>query len=183
MDLKAKSEELSKKFNRITNRFKQNLDIATDLECSGKDLMNCVEAKTVPVEPETLSDQDLISVIDFDNLVQDFAFIRKTLKENTENGKKILNSVTCSLLDEDSGEESNLIMAFAELNRALTDNMKLYIQSYKDISNIIMNVSKVKTLKTNVTNNLNINNINNNDIQPIISSTAELIKKIQSKQD
>ena len=183
MDLKAKSEELSKKFNRITNRFKQNLDIATDLECTGNDLMNCVEAKTVPVEPETLSDQDLISVIDFDNLVQDFAFIRKTLKENTENGKKILNSVTCSLLDEDSGEESNLIMAFAELNRALTDNMKLYIQSYKDISNIVMNVSKVKTLKTNVTNNLNINNINNNDIQPIISSTAELIKKIQSKQD
>ena len=67
MDLKAKSEELSKKFNRITDKFKQNLDIATDLECTGKDLMNCVEAKTVPVEPETLSDQDLISFIYFDN--------------------------------------------------------------------------------------------------------------------
>jgi len=181
MDLKAKSEELSKKFNKITDKFKKNLDIATDLDCTGSDLLDCVEAKTIQVEPEVLSDQDLISVIDFDNLVQDFAFIRKTLKENTENGKKILNSVTCSLLDEDSDDTSNLIMAFAELNRALTDNMKLYIQSYKDISNIIMNVSKVRTLKTNVTNNLNISNVNNNDIQPIISSTAELIKKLQAQ--
>ena len=154
MDLKAKSEELSKKFNRITDKFKQNLDIATDLECTGNDLMNCVEAKTVPVEPETLSDQDLISVIDFVNLVQNFAFIRKTLKENTENGKKILNSVTCSLLDEDSGEESNLIMAFAELNRALTDNMKLYIQSYKDISNIVMYVIIVNIVNVKIIGNI-----------------------------
>ena len=77
-------------------------------------------------------------------MVQDFKYVRESLKETTDNGRRVLQSVTLDLLSEDDESRASLITSFAELNRAVADNMKLYMQSYKDISTVILNLDKVK---------------------------------------
>ena len=62
--------------------------------------------------------------------------------------------------------------------------MKLYINSYKEMSNIIMNLEKIKNGelgKANVSNSINISNVNtNDDTQSAIVNVAELIKQLRS---
>ena len=118
-------------------------------------------------------------------MVSDFVYIRNTLKENTENGKKLINSISLSILDVDMENSAELISAFSELNRTLTENMKLYIMSYKDLSNIILNLNRVKEPKQITNNHLNIstvNNIENSDQVPTTAiSTADLLEQLRGK--
>lgn len=185
MTNKEKAENLSKQFNRITEKLKENLDISEDLQVSGNDLIDCVNEKT-QVEKIEADDIEAIDLLNLQNLVNDFKYVRNLLKENTECGKKIMNTLSSTLLDVDLEQSPEMIAAFSELNRSLTDNMKLFIQSYKEISNIIINLNKAKTLiepQQKVTNNLNISNINSfensEQASNAILSTAELIKKLR----
>ena len=140
--------------------------------------------KNLDIKEQTLDNQEeLLDLINLQNMVSDFVYIRDTLKENTENGKKLINSISLSILDVDMENSAELISAFSELNRTLTENMKLYISSYKELSNIILNLNKVKEPKQVTNNHLNIstvNNIENSDQVPISAiSTADLLEQLR----
>lgn len=189
MDIKAKSEDISKKINAISEK----LGLSEDLCCTGDELLptikehyNIDEDTTIDdIKGQNLEGDELLDVINLQNMVSDFVYIRNTLKENTENGKKLINSISLSILDVDMENSAELISAFSELNRTLTENMKLYIMSYKDLSNIILNLNRVKEPKQVTNNHLNIstvNNIENSDQVPTTAiSTADLLEQLRGK--
>lgn len=164
--IKPKSKSLSDKIKDI-DKFESLLDNSEEL-LENYDLtpVSNNDIKDFNIDMEKVPD-----IINLENLVQDFKYVRKTLRETTDNGRRILQNVMMQLLDDKVKDPSALILSFSELNKAITDNMKLYVQSYKDISTIILNLDKVKKekpkddKKQNVTNNL-------------IISTADLIKTL-----
>lgn len=179
MDIKDKSESLAQKMNRLTAQLTDNLDTADEMVLTGDDIVEYVEEKTQDIELYQDNEISTAEVINLDNLVDDFKYVRETLRENADNGRRVLNSVTYDLLDSDDDKRASLIMSFAELNKAVADNMKLYVNSYKEISNVLLNLEKIKQQNgqsgtTNVTNNLNITNTE-------AISTVDLIKKLAGK--
>ena len=67
-----------------------------------------------------------------------------------------------------------MLESYALLQGTLTDNLKLFLQSYKDISNVMMNIAKItdKNPKTQNITNINI------ESESKIVNTAELIKEL-----
>jgi len=130
--------------NKITEKLTETLDISDEMELVGDDVVDCVRDKTQSID--LLNDS--VDAISLDNMVQDFSYVRSTLKENTDNARRVLNSITLELLSADDDKKASLIMSFAELNKAVTDNMKLYVSSYKDISNVLINLDKLSKGKT-----------------------------------
>lgn len=176
MDLKDRSESLASKMNKLTEKFTENIELAEEMEVTGDDIIEFVEEKTQDI---TLFQDDLLptEIVNLENMVEDFKFVRETLRENTENGRRVLNAVTLELLDTDDDKRSSLILSFAELNKAVADNMKLYMQSYKDISNVLLNIDKIKKNQQlegpkTINNTLNVNTTE-------AVSTTDLIKQLK----
>lgn len=177
-NLKNKSESLAEKMNNITAKFTENLELADDMEIVGDDIIDYIQEKQENIQLYT-EEVDSAVVINLNNMVDDFKFVRETLKENTENGRKVLNAVTLDLLDTDDDKRAQLILSFAELNKAVADNMKLYMQSYKDISNVLLNLDKIKKgEETNTTKTIN-NTVNVTTTEVI--NTTNLIKKLKGE--
>jgi len=169
MDFSEKSESLAQKMNSITSKFTENLDIADELVVDGDDIVEFVEEKTQDIE--LLDECSPSEIINLKNMVSDFTFVRSTLKENTENARKVLNSVTLDLLSSDDDKRANLIMSFAELNKAVADNMKLYITAYKEISGVLLNLEKIKGAAGPKV-------VNNTLIHGEIKSTTDIIREL-----
>ena len=169
MDFSEKSESLAQKMNSITSKFTENLDVADDLIVDGDDIVEFVEEKTQDIE--LLDECSPSEIINLKNMVSDFTFVRSTLKENTENARKVLNSVTLDLLSSDDDKRANLIMSFAELNKAVADNMKLYITAYKEISGVLLNLEKIKGSASPKV-------VNNTVIHGEIKSTTDIIREL-----
>jgi hypothetical protein len=175
MDFKDKSESLAEKMNKLTAKFSENIDTAEDMTIVGEDIIDHIEEKTQEIELFS-EDVNVSEIINLNNMVDDFKFVRETLKENTKNGRRVLNSVTLDLLDSDDDKRASLILSFAELNKAVADNMKLYIGAYKEISNVLLNIDKINKNKQNSPNTVN-NTVNINSTESI--STVDLIKKLK----
>ena len=168
--IKTKAESLADKMNALTDKF----NLSEEMITTGTELEVYIEEKTQDI---ILSEDDELTITDVVNLetmVRDFKYVRESLKETTDNGRRVLQSVTLDLLSEDDESRASLITSFAELNRAVADNMKLYMQSYKDISTVILNLDKVKRAaiitQPSVTNN--------NLIVTEQKNTADLIKEL-----
>jgi hypothetical protein len=172
MDYKDKAESLAEKMNRLSEKF----DLAEEMTITGDDIVDFVEEKTQDVDlyKEELTPTEIVNLV---TMVDDFKFVRETLKETTENGRRVLNSVTLELLDSDDDKRASLILSFAELNKAVGDNMKLYMQSYKDISSVLLNIDKIKKSENENPKTIN-NTLNVTTSEPI--STLDLIKKLKS---
>lgn len=177
MSSKDKATSLANKMNKITEKFSQSIDMADELEVTGDDIVEFIEEKTQNIElfSESIPAEEIINL---KNLVDDFQYVRETLKENTDNGRRVLNAVTYDLLDSDDDKRAQLIMSFAELNKAVADNMKLYVMSYKEISNTLLNIDKIRKAQGpdapgNVTNNLHVHTEAIN--------TVDLIKSLSAK--
>lgn len=175
MDFKEKSESLAERMNKLTSKFTENLDTAEEMQLTGNDIIEYVTEKTQDIQLYS-DDISTAELINLQNMVDDFKFVRETLRENTENGRRVLNAITLDLLDSDDDKRASLILSFAELNRAVADNMKLYIQSYKEISTTLLNLDKIKKSERldgpkTINNTLNINN-------PEVISTVDLIKRL-----
>lgn len=179
LDLSGKAESLAEKMNKLTAKF----NLAEELIVEGDDIIDFVEEKTHKSEllssniDLSVSDLSAANLVNLQLMLENFTYIRDTLKENTENGRRALNLITLELLEESDKRAENVLM-FTQLNTAICENMKLYIASYKEISATLINLDKVKKSekpdKVTVTNNLNV--INNETI-----STADLIKKLSGK--
>jgi hypothetical protein len=168
MDLINKAESLADSFNKLSEKF----DVIDEL--TSDDIVGFVEEKAQDIVA-IADDGNLADVINLTNLVNDFVYIRSTLKETTENARRVLSNITLQLIDADEEKKSSLVMAFAELNRAVGDNLKLYMASYKEVSTIILNLDKVKKSAKHETTYETTNNIMINT-DPI--STAEIISKL-----
>lgn len=188
MDLKKKSDKLALRMNKITDEFTKNLDISDDLDVQGDDIIEYVEEKTQDIvlfeedskdskdSEKAMSNALATRIINLTNMVEDFKYVRDTLRENTDNGRRILNSVTLDLLDSDEDTRASLVQAFAELNNGIALNMKLYISSYKEISTVLLNLDKIK--KEEAKNPTTVNNTLNINASEAVS-TFELIKKMK----
>lgn len=178
MSLKNKADSLADKMNKLTEKLSDNLDISEELQLTGDDIVQYVEEHTEQID--LYSDDRCISeILNLNNMVEDFKYVRDTLKENTDNARRVLNSVTLDLLNSNEDKRAGLIMSFAELNRAVADNMKLYILSYKEISKIILNLDKInKEIKPDQINNTT-DSIKNVTPDGEIISTVDLIKKLR----
>lgn len=181
LDLSAKAETLAEKMNKLTAKF----DLAEELLVEGEDIIDFVEEKTHTSEllssniDLSVSDLSAANLVNLQVMVDNFTYIRDTLKENTENGRRVLDLITLDLLDEESDKRAENVLMFTQINTAICENMRLYIASYKEISSTLINLDKVKKNenidKVTVTNNLNV--VNNETI-----STADLIKKLTGKE-
>lgn len=177
MDFKDKSQSLAEKMNRLTEKFAENMETANEMVLTGDDIIEYVEEKTQDVQLYTGGELMAAEIINLNNMVEDFKYVRETLKENTDNGRRVLNSITLDLLDSDDEKRAGLVMSFAELNTAIANNMKLYMLAYKEISNVLLNLDKIKKTETETGGTKTINNtLNINSTETI--STVDLIKRL-----
>ena len=191
MDFTDKANALANKLNKLTEKF----NLSNEMVLSGDDIIEDVKKKTdlielnsgVPKLNETIDveiEQEfntslVLELVNLKAMVEDFEYIRETLKETTDNGRRVLNKVTIDLLDSDEDQRASLILSFAELNSAVGKNMSLYMDSYKQISNVLVNLDKIiknvnKTKPANVVNNTQVNISSTEQI-----STAELLNKMR----
>ena len=191
MDFTDKANALANKLNILTEKF----NLSNEMVLSGDDIIEDVKKKTdlielnsgVPKLNETIEvdiEQEfntslVLELVNLKAMVEDFEYIRETLKETTNNGRRVLNKVTIDLLDSDEDQRASLILSFAELNSAVGKNMSLYMDSYKQISTVLVNLDKIiknvnKTKPANVVNNTQVNISSTEQI-----STAELLNKMR----
>lgn len=120
-------------------RARQNLTNSIE---SAKELVDDVEVEeTVSIKYDSANSQDVIQLT---TLVEDFQFIRETLRENAENGRRVLRTIAQDLMNSDEGMTSSLVMSFAELNKAIAENIKLYMVTYKSISDTLKNIQLIE---------------------------------------
>lgn len=157
--IKHKAESLSKNLNKVAKALSSQVKDAEVLEVQAQDVMEYAENK-LPVIPD----------IDTQLMMDDFAYVRRTLKENTECAKTMLAHVSSNMLDEDDNITPGMLTAFSELNKSIAENMKLYVASYKELSAALVNVRS----KGNITNNLNIINTEEKTV-----SVKDIINKLR----
>lgn len=189
MDFTDKANSLAKKMNELTEKF----SLSEEMVLSGDDIIEDVKKKTdlvdlssgkaqlVDVEIEQEFNSSLVlELVNLRAMVEDFEYIRETLKETTDNGRRVLNKVTIDLLESEDDQRASLILSFAELNSAVGKNMSLYMDSYKQISNVLVNLDKIikntnsKSPSSSVVNNTQVNITSTESV-----STAELLNRMR----
>ena len=189
MDFTDKANSLAKKMNELTEKF----NLSEEMVLEGEDIIEDVKKKTdiidlktstiktdLTIEPEFNSSL-VLELVNLQAMVEDFQYIRETLKETTDNGRRVLEKVTIDLLDSEDEQRASLIMSFAELNSAVGKNMQLYMESYKNISVVLGNVDKI-IKNTNVRTPSGASVVNNTQVNITSTeavSTAELLNKMR----
>lgn len=190
MDFTDKANSLAAKMNSLTERF----NLSEEMVISGDNIIEDVKKKTdiidlssgkvklidTEIEPE-FNSALVLELVNLQAMVDDFEYIRETLKETTDNGRRVLNKVTLDLLDSEDDQRADLITSFAELNSAVGKNMNLYMDSYKQISNVLVNLDKIiKNTNSRVPAGASvINNTQVNITSTEQISTADLLNKIR----
>lgn len=172
---KDKANSLSERMENLSKQF----DVADELITTGEAAQGIIQSETQEIE--LFKDKiPPIEVINLQIMVDDFTYIRDTLKESTANGRRVLNILTRDLLDKKINQElrANLITSFAEMNTAVCNNMKLYILSYKEISIALLNIDKYK--KENSGNKDNPDGIPKTINNTFNISTTDLIKALKN---
>lgn len=177
----SKAELVCNRINKISEKLAQKIENADELVVCGEELENDAgdvlsEVKSLPVRDDTeyhFNINLLPQILNLENMMGDVRYIRETLKENADLGRKLLKMMAQELEFEPDAE---LLASYSQLSMTITDNMKLFLQCYKDISNILLNISKLtkQDAPNTVINNVTIENDKNTKIQ----STAELIKQL-----
>lgn len=191
MDFTDKANSLAAKMNSLTEKF----NLSEEMIISGEDIIEDVKKKTdiidlssgkvklidTEIEPE-FNTSLVLELVNLQAMVEDFQYIRETLKETTDNGRRVLNKVTIDLLDSEDDQRAPLITSFAELNSAVGKNMSLYMDSYKQISNVLVNLDKIiKNTNSKVPAGASvINNTQVNITSTEQISTADLLNKIRT---
>lgn len=191
-----RADALAQKMNKLTDTLMSNIQTAEELHITGTEVIESVEEKTEDVDLYS-SDMNPLELLNLENLLEDFKYIRDSLRETSDNARKILSQTACQIqegcgdLGDEPSDPVELINSYAILNKALTDNMKMYVQAYKEISNIILNIDKVKNSNAvkNVEqaqgsqiNNTQINVYNSDDQHQAIN-TRDILRSLQAEKD
>ena len=174
-----KARQLADKMNKITEAFKDKLDEsdtnqvvnnASDLLVSSDDLVTETDnVITADLEHKSITDDDIADVINLQNMVEDVKFIRNTLRESTETSKKLLKSISTEIEIE---PDARMLQGYAEISGTVTECMKIYLQCYKEMSNILLNLAKVKNNQPKTVTNINI------EAEHKSISTVDLIREL-----
>lgn len=166
-----KANSLADRMNRLTEK----LNLSEELLVQGSDIVDFVEEKTKTIE--LYQNPSYADIMNIQIMTDDFKYVRETLREVTDNARRVQNAITLELIDTDSEKRAALVVSFAELSKAITDAQKLYVDSYRQMSNTLLNLDKIKKADTglsNVTNNLHIHGTET-------VSTFDLIAALQAR--
>ena len=167
MDIaKAKADTLAKRLNRVASNLAKQCNDAEIMEIQAADIEQYAEAK-LPTLPTVES-------VDISLMMDDFAYVRSVLRENTECARAMLEKVSGTMLDEEDNVTPGMLTAFSELNKSITENMKLYVSSYRDLTAALSNINASSNSKSNITNNLNIINSSAE-----VASVKDIIDKLK----
>lgn len=167
---KEKAEKIAKKINSITEAFSDKLKNADDLIVSSEDLIS--ETDEVILGTENYDVSDIPEILNLQNMVHDIKYIRETLKESSEAGKNLLKSMAAEIEME---PDARMLEAYSHVSSVVTENMKLFLQCYKDISSILLNLSKAQDKRPKQVTNITVE-ADSEDVK--IQNTAELIKQL-----
>jgi hypothetical protein len=176
----SKADLIANKLNKISEKFAEKISNAQDLIVAGDDLV--LDTNSVVNEIESLPayefNLDLLpQILNLENMMSDVKYIRESLKENTDLAMKLLKTISGEIEFEPNAE---LLASYSQLSATLTENMKLFLACYKDVSSILINISKLVKNKNdkNDKNDKKTTNITINTDSTEIKSTAELIKQL-----
>ena len=187
-----KFEHLNNKMNKITQELTKNVEISEDILTTTEELESyLVTPKTQPIEgelipagsseePETKSlapvTEIAADVVDVQAMIEDFCYMRAMLRETTQNSRRVLESVTEELVLSEGESRALLVSAYSELNKAQIESVKLFMQSYKEISIILVNLTKIN--QSNTPHTVHTTNVLNIEDQSHISS-ADIINRLR----
>ena len=187
-----KFEHLNAKMNRITQELTKNVEISDEILTTTEELENYLTTpKTVDAElilPGDNPDEKRMlarvteiaaNVVDVQAMIDDFTYMRSMLRETTENSRRVLQSVTEELIMSDGESRAGLVMAYSELNKAQIESVKLFMQSYKEVSTILVNLTKVNNTGPQTIHTTNVLNIED---KTHISS-ADIINRLRGSND
>lgn len=147
--IKSKAEALSEKMNKLTSKFAEQTTLADDMYVQGEDVEDVVtdilDSKYSDTSSKSFNDiiptQDAINL---QMLLDDFKYVRGVLKSNADDGRKIISAVTLDIMAAEDADKADLIKSFADLNKSIAVNMDLYLKTYKEISNILVQLDKIQ---------------------------------------
>lgn len=184
-----KFESINNRMNKITEELHKNIGFSEELLTTTDELADILTTPEVitagEVSDNTSTELQPINelaatVVDAGAMLEDFSYMRQRLRETTENNKRVLESVTEELIHSDGESRAGLVMAYSELNKAQLDGMRLFMQSYKEISTILVNLAKVQNSGTPnnsyTTNVLSIEGSENVNV-------SDIVKRLRKTED
>lgn len=187
-----KFEHLTNKMNKITQELTKNVEISEDILTTTEELESYLVApKPTPVEGQLISPAETAELeakslapvteiaadaVNVQAMIEDFCYVRAMLRETTQNSRRVLESVTEELVMSEGESRALLVSAYSELNKAQIDSIKLFMQSYKEISIILVNLAKVN--QSNTPHTVHTTNVLNIEDQAHVS-TADIINRLR----
>ena len=150
------SESTSFEMTSPTQNTQNNVSILP----APKDISENVETK--------ISLDNIEGIIDLKVLVQDYQNLRQIVLSNSANSKKLLESLLIEIFANDS-VDPEMIASYSQLLNTVNSSMKLLTSSYKEISNILMNIQKLNA--TQRPKEIKVENVN-------ILSSKEIVERL-----
>lgn len=142
-----------------TDDFKPKTDLI-DVEVLDKtDISNNAET-TIP--------ENLSGIIDLKLLVEDYKNLRNLVLANTATSKKVLDSLTIEMFANEVCTPE-MVSSYSTLLKTINDSMKLMTNSYKEISDVLLNIHKINTIDK--PKEVKVKNVN-------IISSAEVLDRL-----
>lgn len=150
------SESTSFEMTSQTQNTQNNVSILP----APKDISENVETK--------ISLDNIEGIIDLKVLVQDYQNLRQIVLSNSANSKKLLESLLIEIFANDS-VDPEMIASYSQLLNTVNSSMKLLTSSYKEISNILMNIHKLNAIQK--PKEIKVENVN-------ILSSKEIVERL-----
>lgn len=120
-----------------------------------------------------VSELNPTDVIKLKQVVDDYEKMRKVVLFNVEQSTKMSAQMAEDM--ELSGFDAELVSAFAKLVETTNKSLKILTDSYKTISDILLNINKINSTST-ITES-------KEDIDAEIVSTADILKRLKNPND
>lgn len=144
----------------MTSQNNQNPQNNVSILPAPKDISENVETK--------ISIDNIEGIIDLKVLVQDYQNLRQIVLSNSANSKKLLESLLIEIFANDS-VDPEMIASYSQLLNTVNSSMKLLTSSYKEISNILMNIQKLNASQK--PKEIKVENVN-------ILSSKEIVERL-----
>lgn len=120
---------------------------------------------------ETTVPENLSGIIDLKLLVEDYKNLRNLVLANTATSKKVLDSLTIEMFANEVCTPE-MVSSYSTLLKTINDSMKLMTNSYKEISDVLLNIHKINTIDK--PKDVKIKNVN-------IISSAEVLDRLMKE--
>jgi hypothetical protein len=120
---------------------------------------------------ETTVPENLSGIIDLKLLVEDYKNLRNLVLANTATSKKVLDSLTIEMFVNEVCTPE-MVSSYSTLLKTINDSMKLMTNSYKEISDVLLNIHKINTIDK--PKDVKVKNVN-------IISSAEVLDRLMKE--